>query len=126
MAQIFKEPQIPLQKIDEDTGNTYYIYPQTTDKQVIMENGKRLNTILNENILYLGDTENGGTNAINADTLGGSNKDYFATASSVASLQTSVNTLNTAINGLKFRPITEAEYKALATKDSSTLYIFVG
>lgn len=61
MAEKFLEPQNPLKKIDIETGDINYIYPQTTAKQVIMDDdGTRLNTILNENILYLGDAEDGG------------------------------------------------------------------
>ena len=58
MAEYFKEPQNPLKKIDEATGDITYVYPMTTAKQVIMDDdGTRLNTILNEHILYLGDAE---------------------------------------------------------------------
>lgn len=72
MAEKFLEPQNPLKKIDTETGDINYIYPQTTAKQVIMDDdGTRLNTILNENILYLGDTGDGGTEVINADTWSG-------------------------------------------------------
>lgn len=61
MAEKFLEPQNPLKKIDIETGDINYIYPQTTAKQVIVDDdGTRLNTILNENILYLGDAEDGG------------------------------------------------------------------
>ena len=52
MAEKFLEPQNPLKKIDEITGDVTYVYPLTTDKQVVMENGERLNTILNGRIVY--------------------------------------------------------------------------
>ena len=77
MAEYFLEPQNPLKKIDESTGDVYYIYPETTAKQVKMDNGERLSTILNESILYLGDTEDGGAEVINADTLGGRLARYY-------------------------------------------------
>lgn len=73
MAEYFKEPQNPLKKIDETTGDITYVYPLTTAKQVIMDDdGTRLNTILNENILYLGDAEDEMSVAlVDADTLDG-------------------------------------------------------
>lgn len=72
MAERFLEPNVPLKKINNETGDIDYIYPQTTASQVIMsEDGERLNTILTENILYLDDTDEGGVETINADTLGG-------------------------------------------------------
>lgn len=47
MAEKFLEPQNPLKKIDETTGEIAYIYPLTTAKQVIMDDdGTRLNAVL--------------------------------------------------------------------------------
>lgn len=84
MAEYFKEPQNPLKKIDETTGDVTYVYPLTTDKQVIMENGERLNTVLKENILYMGETaEESVAEVINADTFGGQPPSYYASADSV-------------------------------------------
>lgn len=81
MAEKFLEPNVPLKKIDKETGDTLYIYPQTTASQVKMdEDGTRLSTILNENILYLGNTEDGGAEVINADTLGGRPASYYTPA----------------------------------------------
>ena len=40
--------------------------------------------------------------------------------------QSTANTNKTALGGLKFQKITQANYNALSTKDSSTLYIIVG
>ena len=78
MAEYFLEPQNPLKKIDETTGDVYYIYPETTAKQVKMDNGERLSTILNENILYLGETDEATSVAlVDADTLGGYSAEYF-------------------------------------------------
>ena len=72
MAEKFLEPQNPLKKIDETTGDVTYVYPLTTDKQVMMENGERLNTVLKENILYMSETaEESVTEVINADTVSG-------------------------------------------------------
>ena len=72
MAEKFLEPQNPLKKIDEKTGDVTYVYPLTTDKQVMMENGERLNTVLKENILYMGETaEESVAEVINADSVGG-------------------------------------------------------
>lgn len=72
MAEYFREPQSPLKKIDKTTGDVTYVYPLTTDKQIIMENGERLNTILNERILYMDETaEESVAEVINADTFGG-------------------------------------------------------
>lgn len=81
MAEYFKEPQNPLKKIDEKTGDITYVYPMTTAKQVIMDDdGTRLNTILNENILYLGDAEDDMNVApVDADTLGGVAAEEYAT-----------------------------------------------
>lgn len=84
MAEKFLEPQNPLKKIDETTGDVTYIYPLTTDKQIVMENGERLNTILNERILYMGETaEESVAEIINADTLGGKTEDMLVVADSV-------------------------------------------
>lgn len=47
MSDFFKEPQIPLNQKNITTGDNYYIYPLTTDKQVIMEDGSRLNAKIN-------------------------------------------------------------------------------
>ena len=78
MAEYFLEPQNPLKKIDEKTGDVYYIYPETTAKQVKMDNGERLNTILNEGILYLGETDVATNVApVDADTLGGHPPEYY-------------------------------------------------
>lgn len=83
MAEKFLEPQNPLKKIDETTGDITYVYPLTTDKQVVMENGERLNTILNERILYMGETaEESVAEVINADTLGGKTEDMLVVADS--------------------------------------------
>ena len=82
MAERFLEPNVPLKKINNETGDIDYIYPQTVASQVIMdEDGTRLNTILNENILWLDDAEDGGSVSINADTLGGHEPSYFAVRS---------------------------------------------
>lgn len=79
MAEYFKEPQNPLKKIDETTGDVTYVYPMTTAKQVIMDDdGTRLNTILTENILYLGDAEDSSAEVINADTLVGKIQTLFS------------------------------------------------
>lgn len=84
MAEKFLEPQNPLKKIDETTGDVTYVYPLTTDKQVIMENGERLNTVLNENILYMGETDSETQVApINVDTFGGQPPSYYASVDSV-------------------------------------------
>lgn len=49
MAEYFREPQSPLKKIDKTTGDIYYIYPQTTANQVIINDaGVRLNAKLDE------------------------------------------------------------------------------
>ena len=67
-------------KVDEK-GNIEYIYPQTLASQVIMnERGERLNTILNENLLWLGDTGDEGVESIDADTLKGQTAGYYKTA----------------------------------------------
>ena len=44
MAEIYKKPQSPLY----DFTNDFYFYPLTTADQVILEDGKRLNTVLLE------------------------------------------------------------------------------
>ena len=54
----YLEPQNPIKKVDISTGNVNYIYPLTTDKQVILEDKTRLNTKitqLNAAILELND-----------------------------------------------------------------------
>lgn len=91
MAEIFNEPQEPLKKVDESTGNINYIYPLTTDKQVIMEDGSRLNTFVNKRMVYLGDTGESATEVINADTLGGHNSEYFATSNKFTALENTIN-----------------------------------
>lgn len=79
MAIKYSEPNAPLKKVDEK-GNIEYIYPQTLASQVIMnERGERLNTILNENLLWLGDTGDEGVESIDADMLGGIPANDYAT-----------------------------------------------
>lgn len=73
MAERFLEPNVPLKKIDNETGDTLYIYPQTTASQVKMdEDGTRLSTILEENIVYF-EKENLDISSeiVDADSLGG-------------------------------------------------------
>ena len=49
MATInYLKPQEPLHKIDKDTGDINYFYPLVTDDQVIMEDGQRLNAIIED------------------------------------------------------------------------------
>ena len=99
MAERFLEPNVPLKKIDNETGDTLYIYPQTTASQVKMdEDGTRLSTILNENILYLGDAEDGDAEVINADTLGGKTySDIVNLIYPVGSIYMSVNETSPAV-----------------------------
>lgn len=48
------------------------------------------------------------------------------TPSDISTLTSSVNTINTNLNGLKFWTGTQTEYDSIATKDSATLYIITG
>lgn len=48
MAENYIKPQSPLKKINKETGEVNYIYPITTPDQVVMEDGRRLNVVLDE------------------------------------------------------------------------------
>lgn len=79
MEKIFLKPQEPLYKIDSNTGNINFMYLPTTDDQVILENGERLNAILTT-VVYYGETDGDLTpEIINADQLGGIDATQYAT-----------------------------------------------
>lgn len=59
MAIKYSQPQSPIKRVDEKTGDIEYIYPQTVAKQVIMEDGTRLNAYLNK--LVIGGGGSGGS-----------------------------------------------------------------
>lgn len=48
MATNYLKPQSPLKKIDKQTGDINYMYPLTTPDQIVMEDGRRLNAVLDE------------------------------------------------------------------------------
>ena len=48
MTENYIKPQSPLKKINKETGEVNYIYPITTPDQVVMEDGRRLNAVLDE------------------------------------------------------------------------------
>lgn len=48
MIENYIKPQSPLKKINKETGEVNYIYPITTPDQVVMEDGRRLNAVLDE------------------------------------------------------------------------------
>jgi hypothetical protein len=93
------EPNVPLKKRDKETGDTLYIYPQTTAGQIKVDNGERLNAVLDK-VLYHGNddedididdigyvevnldgvAENDVVIPINADTLGGYHPGRYRTA----------------------------------------------
>ena len=69
----YLKPQSPLKHKDGD-----YFYPLTTEDQVILENGQRLNVKLGNSLSVDVDGSNeGSANPINADTLGGYPPEYF-------------------------------------------------
>lgn len=119
----FLKPQSPLQHKDGA-----YIYPLTTVDQVILEDGNRLNTILDS---IDADTLNGKIeselNVANANTLNGKleNELSVANANTLGGQSTAsdITNLQNSIGNLKFVALTSNEYTALSIKDSNTLYI---
>ena len=72
MAIKYSQPQTPLKMVDEKTGDIEYIYPQTVAKQVIMEDGTRLNAYLNKLVISGGGSgsSSGGGGVSSLEDLG--------------------------------------------------------
>lgn len=73
MATKYSQPQSPLKMVDEKTGDIEYIYPQTVAKQVIMEDGTRLNAYLNKLVISgggSGSSSGGGSGVSSLEDLG--------------------------------------------------------
>ena len=75
--KLIKKPQTPMQL------NGEHFYPMTSDSQVVMENGKRLNTLLKENIIYYNDEEKSIEEKflVDADLFGGQPPEYYLNGS---------------------------------------------
>ncbi len=70
----YLKPQSPLYHKAEDA----YFYPLTTVDQVVLEDGSRLNTELSKHLMVdVNDVNEGDTNSVNADTLGGYAADEY-------------------------------------------------
>ena len=138
----FLKPQSPLKHKDGA-----FFYPLTTEDQVIMEDGRRLNVAIADINDKIENIDLSGTDVLkdivyaeeysgeittvplNADTLGGHTADEFLTAASsvevLSPLYNDIESLKNSVSNLKFKALTTDEYEALADKDADTLYFII-
>lgn len=135
MATNYLKPQSPLKKIDKKTGDINYMYPMTTPDQIVMEDGRRLNAVLDElsentpnidlnDVVYFGaddaeDTTTGTTALTDADTLGGYAASHFASKEELTNIVNGTTKVGKATQADSATSAAKADSATKATQDGS-------